>query len=63
MYDSKLRKQSGSYYTPNAVASFMVRFVDDILREKLNRTRGFAESDVILVDPAMGTRYLFGRGH
>ncbi|WP_055482553.1 type ISP restriction/modification enzyme [Sphaerimonospora mesophila] len=55
IYDSDLRKQSGSYYTPNEVVSFMVRFVDDILRDKFGREGGFAADDVVVVDPAMGT--------
>lgn len=55
IYDSDLRKQSGSYYTPNEVVSFMVRFVDDILRDKFGCEGGFAADDVVVVDPAMGT--------
>ncbi|WP_431929025.1 type ISP restriction/modification enzyme [Nonomuraea jabiensis] len=54
-YDSDLRKESGSYYTPNEVVSFMVRFVDDILRNRFRRDGGFAADDVVAVDPAMGT--------
>ncbi|WP_353388548.1 N-6 DNA methylase [Thermobispora bispora] len=54
-YDPELRKQSGSYYTPNEVVSFMVRFVDDILRVRFGREGGFAADDVVVVDPAMGT--------
>ncbi|MEV6031528.1 type ISP restriction/modification enzyme [Nonomuraea sp. NPDC052116] len=55
MYDSSLRRESGSYYTPNEVVSFMVRFIDDILRSKFGREGGFASDDVMVVDPAMGT--------
>jgi hypothetical protein len=55
VYDADLRKESGSYYTPNEVVSFMVRFVDDVLRAKFNREGGFASDDVVVVDPAMGT--------
>jgi type ISP restriction-modification system protein/N-6 DNA methylase len=54
-YDPALRKQSGVYYTPAALVSFMTRFVDDVLRLRLGRDRGFADRDVIVVDPAMGT--------
>lgn len=54
-YDPALRRKSGVYYTPAPIVSFMTRFVDDILRERLNRRLGFAEDDVIVVDPAMGT--------
>lgn len=54
-YDPKLRRKSGVYYTPAPLVSFMTRFVDDLLRARLGRSLGFAEMDVIVVDPAMGT--------
>ena len=55
VYDQSLRKQSGSYYTPNQVVSAMVRLVGDILHTRMGITRGFADGDVVIVDPAMGT--------
>jgi hypothetical protein len=54
-YDPVLRRLSGSYYTPDRLARSMVRFTDQILRQKLNRPWGYANDDVIVVDPAMGT--------
>lgn len=54
-YDPALRRRSGVYYTPAPLVSFMTRFVDDVLRTRLDRELGFAERDVIVVDPAMGT--------
>lgn len=54
-YDSALRRKSGVYYTPAPLVSFTTRFVDEVLRERLGRRLGFAERDVIVVDPAMGT--------
>jgi hypothetical protein len=54
-YDPELRRLSGSYYTPDRLARSMVRFTDLILRQKLNRPWGYANDDVIVVDPAMGT--------
>jgi hypothetical protein len=54
-YDPALRRKSGVYYTPASLVSFMTRFVDDVLRLRLGRELGFAEKDVIVVDPAMGT--------
>lgn len=54
-YDSSLRRKSGVYYTPAALVSFTTRFVDELLRTRLGRRLGFAERDVIVVDPAMGT--------
>lgn len=54
-YDPALRRKSGIYYTPAQIVSFMTRFVDDILRDRLDRPLGFADDGVIVVDPAMGT--------
>lgn len=54
-YDAVLRRRSGVYYTPTPLVSFMTRFVDEILRDHLNKRLGLAEDDVIIVDPAMGT--------
>jgi hypothetical protein len=54
-YDPILRRKSGVYYTPASLVSFMTKFVDDVLRTRLERDMGFAEKDVIVVDPAMGT--------
>lgn len=54
-YDPELRRLSGSYYTPDRLARSMVRFTDKVLREKLDRPWGYANDDVIVVDPAMGT--------
>lgn len=53
-YDPALRKRSGSYYTPEPVARFMVSFVDQILKTRM-RTKGFADHEVVALDPAMGT--------
>jgi hypothetical protein len=55
VYDQSLRKQSGSYYTPNEVVTTMVRLVEEILRTRMGISRGFAADDVVVVDPAMGT--------
>ncbi|MFI7003618.1 type ISP restriction/modification enzyme [Nocardia sp. NPDC050175] len=54
-YDPALRRKSGVYYTPSDLVSFMARFVDNLLQIRMNRNLGFAERDVIVVDPAMGT--------
>ncbi|QKV79532.1 type ISP restriction/modification enzyme [Amycolatopsis sp. Hca4] len=55
MYNPTLRRASGVYYTPSSLVAFMTRFVDDVLRSRLGRSLGFADKDVIVVDPAMGT--------
>lgn len=56
VYDNKLRKRTGSYYTPPEVVSAMVSLVDECLRGPLfERATGFAAADVIVADPAVGT--------
>ena len=56
-YDTKLRKKTGSYYTPPEVVTAMVRLVDEALASpnRFNLTRGLASSEVKLADPAVGT--------
>jgi type ISP restriction-modification system protein/N-6 DNA methylase len=54
-YDPLLRQQTGSYYTPNEVARYMVQATDQLLRSKLGVGAGFAAPQVIAIDPAMGT--------
>ena len=56
VYDNKLRKRTGSYYTPPEVVSAMVNLVDAVLRGSLfERPNGFAAADVVVADPAVGT--------
>jgi len=55
VYDNKLRKQTGSYYTPPEVVGSMVRLVDDVLRERFELPSGLASSEVTVADPAVGT--------
>jgi len=56
VYDNRLRKLTGSYYTPPEVVSAMVNLVDQALRGPLfERATGLASSDVTLADPAVGT--------
>jgi predicted helicase len=60
-YDPELRGKAGAYYTPLEVIHAQVRLVDDLLRYRLGKLRGFAEPDVITLDPAAGTgAYLLG---
>ncbi len=54
-YDNKLRKLTGSYYTPPEVVEPMIRLVDDVLRKHFGRSTGLASDDVTLADPAVGT--------
>ncbi|MCC6946913.1 MAG: N-6 DNA methylase [Bradyrhizobiaceae bacterium] len=56
VYDNTLRKRTGSYYTPPEVVQAMVNLVDEALRGPLfERPTGFAASDVVVADPAVGT--------
>lgn len=55
VYDNKLRKQTGSYYTPPEVVSAMVRLVDEALRSRFALPSGLASPAVTLADPAVGT--------
>jgi hypothetical protein len=56
VYDNRLRKLTGSYYTPPEVVSAMVALVDEALRGPLfERPAGFASADVTVADPAVGT--------
>ena len=56
VYDNRLRKLTGSYYTPPEVVEAMVNLVDQALRGPLfERPAGLASSDVTLADPAVGT--------
>lgn len=54
-YDPELRQRTGTYYTPNELVHFMVRFTDQVLRTRLGQQQGFGSEDVTVVDPAMGT--------
>ncbi|MGV9427247.1 type ISP restriction/modification enzyme [Streptomyces sp. NPDC003656] len=55
VYDAGLRQKSGSYYTPREVVEEMTRLTEDVLRTRLGKAKGYAEGDVRIVDPAMGT--------
>lgn len=54
-YNPGERKRNGVYYTPEPVISFMVRSIDLILKEKLEKPDGLAEIDINILDPASGT--------
>ena len=54
-YDPKLRKDAGVYYTPHQVIGAQVRLIDEVLRTRLGKTRGFNSPDVTVLDPAAGT--------
>lgn len=43
-YDPKLRKSRGVWYTPEPVVNFIVRAVDDVLKNEFNLPKGLADS-------------------
>jgi len=60
-YHPKLRKDTGAYYTPIEVVRAQVHLIDDLLVNSLGKPLGFADPDVITLDPAAGTgTYLLG---
>jgi len=60
-YDPKLRKDVGAYYTPVEVVRAQVRLIDDLLTSRMGKSLGFADHDVVILDPAAGTgTYLLG---
>lgn len=55
-YDNKLRKLTGSYYTPPEVVGAMVCLVDEVLRSpRFGLHTGLASPAVTIADPAAGT--------
>lgn len=54
-YKPKMRERRGVYYTPEPVVSYMVRSVDELLKDKFNKPLGLADPDVEILDPACGT--------
>ncbi len=56
VYDNRLRKQTGSYYTPPEVVGAMVGLVDEALRPpRFGQHAGLAAPSVTVADPATGT--------
>ncbi|MEQ1888311.1 MAG: type ISP restriction/modification enzyme, partial [Alphaproteobacteria bacterium] len=55
-YDPAMRKGRGVYYTPPPIVNFIVRAVDDILKENFNIRDGLADDKrVTVLDFACGT--------
>ncbi|HHS96855.1 MAG TPA: DNA methyltransferase [Chloroflexi bacterium] len=55
VYDPRLRKDRGVYYTPVEVVQAQVRLVAQLLEERLGADLAFAEKNVLTLDPAAGT--------
>lgn len=54
-YDPNSRKQLGVYYTPLPVVKFIVRGVNDILKDEFGLASGLADKSVTALDFATGT--------
>jgi Type ISP C-terminal specificity domain/N-6 DNA Methylase len=54
-FDPDLRKELGVWYTPSQIVRYQVGKIDRLLREDLGCIRGFADENVIVLDPACGT--------
>ncbi len=50
MYDTKLRKAKGVYYTPEPVVDFMVRSLDEILKTEFWITDGLADTSMTEIE-------------
>jgi type I restriction-modification system DNA methylase subunit len=54
-YDPEKKKHLGVYYTPRPVVSFIINSANLILKSDFNKPNGFADDDVTVLDPAVGT--------
>jgi len=54
-FDPKLREELGVWYTPPEIVRYQVRRVHYLLKNELNRPRGLADPDVVVLDPCCGT--------
>lgn len=54
-YDPKLRKDRGVYFTPVEVVRAQVRLAGELLRTRFKKPLAFADTDVVVLDPAVGT--------
>lgn len=54
-YDKHLKKLQGVYYTPTPIVSFIVRSINNLLRDKFAIYDGFINNQVTVLDFACGT--------
>lgn len=54
-YDPKLRKDAGIFFTDVEVVRCQVRLIDQLLKDDLSLKHGFANDDVVTLDPGVGT--------
>ena len=55
VYDPKLRKEYGVYYTPREVVKLQVSLASELLATHFGKSLGFADDGVTFIDPAVGT--------
>ncbi len=54
-FDPQLREELGVWYTPPEIVRYQVRRIHHILKTDLNRPRGLADPNVVVLDPCCGT--------
>lgn len=54
-YDRRLRNDRGVYYTPVEVVRAQVNLISSLLTGSFDKPLGFADDDVVALDPAAGT--------
>jgi hypothetical protein len=54
-YNPKEKEQRGVYYTPLPIVSYITRSINILLKEEFEKSEGFANKDVTLLDPCSGT--------
>lgn len=55
LYEPEKKKRLGVYYTPRPVVSFIVKSVNQILKDEFDKPMGLAEDGLTILDPAVGT--------
>lgn len=55
IYDPELREKRGVYYTPTQVVNYIVRSIDEILKDEFGIKQGLTDSQSLVLDPACGT--------
>src|SRR3989344_6046260 len=54
-YDPQQREALGVYYTPQQVVSYITRSINILLKQYFSKSTGFADTSVMVLDPAAGT--------
>ena len=55
VYNPETKVKRGVFYTPLSVVSFITSSIDKILLKSFNKSRGLADSETLVLDPACGT--------